>query len=168
MLWRLLGHFSYDKQAGIALTTALSILSLILLIYTGLDLARYHMINRGLSSAAQQTVEWMANRGASATEDPNVLTRDAIVGRMGKNIIPSTALYSGITSVTTTFSYDGPTGVSRLIVKANYNLMLRKTFNLQPPQCQPMRSSNSIRCLSASSSARAKCVLRGMTSTGRG
>ena len=132
MLWRLLGHFSYDKQAGIALTTALSILSLILLIYTGLDLARYHMINRGLSSAAQQTVEWMANRGASATEDPNVLTRDAIVGRMGKNIIPSTALYSGITSVTTTFSYDGPTGVSRLIVKANYNLMLRKTFNLQP------------------------------------
>ncbi|MFZ4788384.1 MAG: hypothetical protein ACOYLL_09875, partial [Beijerinckiaceae bacterium] len=105
---------------------------MILLIYTGLDLARYHMINRGLSSAAQQTVEWMANRGASATEDPNVLTRDAIVGRMGKNIIPSTALYSGITSVTTTFSYDGPTGVSRLIVKANYNLMLRKTFNLQP------------------------------------
>ncbi len=132
MLLRLLGQFYRNTRAGMAVTTVLSMFILMYFIYVALDIARYHMINRALSSAAQQTVEWLANRGAIATEDPNALAKQALVARLGSNIIPSDALYSGITSITPTFSYDSTTGISRLIVKANYNLMLRKTFNLQP------------------------------------
>ncbi len=130
MFFRLIRDYSRDSQAGIALMTVLLLPIFMIVIFASYDFGRLFMMTRFVSTVAQQTVEWVAVRGMGPTEDPDVLAKQAFDKRMGKNIIPSFALYSGITSTNLTFTYDQSTGVSSLVAIANYNMALRKLLKL--------------------------------------
>ena len=130
MFFRLIRDFSRDSQAGIAIMTVFLFPFLVSFFLIAIDMGIYYSTDRLVASTAQQTVEWMANRGLSSGEDANTLTKQALDKRLGKNILSSASKSLGITSTMTNFSYDSTTGINTLVVTADYNMLTRKIFSL--------------------------------------
>ena len=127
MFLRLVSDFSKDNRAGITIMTVMLMPLFMFVIYFAYDMGRYFMTTRFVASAAQQTVEWIAYRGTFAGEDPNAIAKQGFDARMGSNLTNGT-----IASTVLTFTHDPATRVNRLVVKASYNLALRKVLGLSP------------------------------------
>ncbi len=148
MVLRLIRDFSKDTRAGIAVMTVLLMPIVLILMIFAYDMGRYFMMTRFVSTAAQQTVEWMANRGTFAGEIPNTIAKQGFDSRMGGNLASSSSggtLSGGsLTSTVLTFTHDPVTRMNRLVMRANYNSALRNLLG-QPTLTYPIAAVASVK-----------------------
>lgn len=127
MLCRLIADFIKDRQAGISLLTMGLMPLFLLMTVVAYDFGRFFMLSRVMSSATQQTAEWIKAKDAVNTYDFD--SNDAKLyfdNLMKRHIVTTGSLAGGITSTNLELKVDTQRQQFWLVTKANYNLTVSK------------------------------------------